>query len=135
MRAIAFVLLAACAADPPAPQAPVANQSPPAQPGPTPQQEADEAIKVAREAQARLDQIARDLAALDTKLADLAAQIDKAQSDATRSAASARLDELLREQAEAFRRLRDAKDAVEKARSKGDRDSTQCENNPLAKGC
>src|SRR5450432_1129804 len=97
LRAAAFVLLAACAADPPPPKAPVANQSQP-KPQPDPQQEANDAVKAAREAEARIDQVACDLAALDKQLADIGDQIDSAHDDADHAAASARLAELLRQQ-------------------------------------
>ena len=138
-RTLAFVLLAGCTADPPAPQAPVANTS---QPAPQPddraraRQEADEAIKAAREAEQRIDQIARDLEALDQRVSDAVGQIANAQSDADRAAAKAQLEQLQREKAEMAMRVRAAKEAAEKAqRLKGNFDTTECLNNPLAKGC
>jgi hypothetical protein len=141
MKRAVFVLLAACAADPPTPQAPVANQ---AQPAPQPQpddrararREADEAIRAAHEAEERIDQIARGLEALDQRVSDAVGQIANAQSDADRAAAKARLEQLQREKAEMAMRVREAKEAAEKAqRLKGDFDTTECLNNPLARGC
>ena len=142
---LAFALLTACASEKPAPQAPVANQQAhQTKPEPQPQRDdrahaqraADDAAQAAREAEERLDQIARDLDALDKRTSAAIDQVVAAQNDADRAAAKARLEELQRDKQDMEQRIRAAKAAAAKAeRAKGVKVSPECMDNPLAKGC
>jgi hypothetical protein len=97
---------------------------------------ADEAVKMAREAQDKLTAIEGDMAELSKKLDDAVASLQSAQNGADRAAANAKLKELQREKAEMERRIADAKAAAARAeRTKGVHISKECMDNPLAKGC
>ena len=145
--ALAFVLLVGCGGDHPPPQAPVENkQAPEPQPDPAlreanlraerAEREAQDAIKAAHEVEERLDQISRDLAALDQRVSAAVDQVVAAQNNAERATASERLKELQRQKAEMEQRIGEAKAAAEKAqRKKGVKISQDCMDNPLAKGC
>ncbi len=146
--AIAFVVLAACGGDKPAPAQPVSNQTaepaqppPPAQPDPDAdraraQQQADLAIKAAQEAQAVVDHFVRELEAMNQQIDGAVTGVANAQNDAERSAATARLKELQAEQADMRARVEAAKEAAMKAeRRKGVKVSPACLDNPLARGC
>jgi hypothetical protein len=93
-------------------------------------------VKAADAARVSLDQIARELDALNKRVDVAVAAVANAQNAADRTAATDRLKQLQVEHTELLRRIGAAKDAAAKAeRAKGVKVSPECLDNPLAKGC
>jgi TolA-binding protein len=146
--AIAFVLLAACGADKPAPATPIANHPVESTPPPSSEQaeldrkvaaaerEANEARKLAQEAQEQLDKLALEIDDMSRRVDKAVEAVVSAQNDADRGAAAARLKQLQQEQAEMRARVARAKEAAIRAeRLKGIKIDPKCLDNPLARGC
>jgi colicin import membrane protein len=100
------------------------------------QRERDEAVKAAREAQEKVDQLEREATDMIGKINGAIGAVDAAQNDADRASAKARLAQLQRDQAEMQARIAKAKaEAARAQRLKGAKISAECQANPLAKGC
>src|SRR3569623_1883765 len=96
----------------------------------------EEAVKVAADAQEKVERIQHDLDDLNDKITKAVDAVATAQNDADRASARQKLANLLKEQAEMRQRAADAKAAAAKAeRARGVHTSAECLANPLAKGC
>ncbi|MEO8706938.1 MAG: hypothetical protein ABI867_43325 [Kofleriaceae bacterium] len=96
----------------------------------------DDADKMAAEARAKVDLLAKDLAALDQRVGSAAEGVAAATTDAERAQAKAALDKLRREKTEMESRIATAKaEAARAERRRGVSISKECLDNPLAKGC
>jgi hypothetical protein len=94
------------------------------------------AVKVAAEAQEKVEKIQHDLDDLTDKITNAVDAVATAQNDADRSSARQKLAQLQKEQMEMRQRAADAKAAAAKAeRARGVHTSAECLANPLAKGC
>jgi len=98
--------------------------------------EAQEAMKQAKAAQENITQVAKDLDAMNERLAGAVDAVVNAQNDADRAAAKAKLEALQKEKADLEAHVAAAKAAADRAeRTKGVTISKECLDNPLAKGC
>ena len=98
--------------------------------------EAQQAIKASVDASAKLEAAARDLAALDDKVAKAVDVVVNAQTDAERTRGTAELQQLRKAKVDLEATFAAAKAAAARAeRAKGVHISQECLDNPLAKGC
>jgi phage-related minor tail protein len=96
----------------------------------------EEAVKVAAEAETKVEKIQKDLDDLTDKIGKAVDAVATAQNDADRASARSKLQQLQKEQFEMRQRAADAKAAAAKAeRARGVHTSAECLANPLAKGC
>src|SRR3569623_1432953 len=96
----------------------------------------EEAVKVAADAQEKVERIQHDLDDLNDKITKAVDAVATAQNDADRASARQKLANLQKEQAEMRQRAADAKAAAAKAeRARCVHTSAECLANPLAKGC
>jgi uncharacterized protein HemX len=100
------------------------------------QRDKEEAVRVAKEAQDRVDRLSKDMKDQDDRLNSADQALRTAQTDADRRAAQANLDRLRQQKFEMEKRIQEARNAAAKAeRAKGVHISKECLDNPLAKGC
>lgn len=100
------------------------------------EREADEAVRLATDAQERVEKLMRDLEDLDKRVTTAVDSVVAAQNDVDRANAKAKLEQLRKDKAEMDARLAAAKAAAAKARrSRASTISKECQDNPLAKGC
>jgi hypothetical protein len=100
------------------------------------QKDRDEAVKAAKDAQEKVNELEKNAAEMINQINNAIAAVKSAQTNADRKAAEDKLAKLQQQQAEMQERIKAAKDAAARAeRLKGVKISKECLDNPLAKGC
>jgi DNA repair exonuclease SbcCD ATPase subunit len=95
-----------------------------------------QAVADVQRTQDTIDQLTKDLAALDARLDQAIRLVVSATTDADRTAAQASVAELMKQRGELQQRMAAAKAAAANAeRAQGVHVSKECLENPLAKGC
>lgn len=96
----------------------------------------NQALIASQRAQETVDQISKELVALEAQLDQLAGRVAGAVTDADRAAVQAQLTEIARQRGELQQRIAAAKAAAAEAqRARGAALRPECVENPLARGC
>jgi hypothetical protein len=108
LAALLIAVLSACGSD----ARPTSGTGSSAETPPAPQTEAERTAAEARDARAKVEQLQRDLTALDARLSTAVTAVVDAQTDAARADAKARVELLQRDRAQVELQLAQAKRAV-----------------------